>query len=164
MFSTDKDLNILQPLSQFFASQLINLEWVQPGNGEHHLFNAVSDVSDGAGNTLVTAYAAHRPDSDWSLLIVNNDQENPHSAKISFDDATQTGAGSFSGSVTVKTFGKAQYQWHPSHTGGLADPDGPIVSSTINAGASTSYELPAASITVLRGHVAFPASKSEMRK
>ena len=32
LFSTDANLQVEQPLSQYFASQLINLEWVQPGN------------------------------------------------------------------------------------------------------------------------------------
>jgi hypothetical protein len=155
MFSTDKDLKIKQPLSQFFASQLINLEWVEPGSGEHHLFNAESDIRDGAGNTLVTAYATHLPDGDWSLLIINKDQENSHSVKISFDDATQPAPGSFAGPITVKTFGKAQYQWHPSTLS--ADPDGPIASSTLTVEPGTSIDLPASSITVLRGKITFPA-------
>ena len=154
LFSTDKDLKIKQPLSQFFSSQLINLEWVQPGSGEHHLFNAESDIRDGAGNALVTAYAVHRPDGEWSLLIINKDQENPHSVKISFDDASQPAPGSFSGPLAVKTFGKAQYQWHPSTL--QADPDGPIASSTITAEPNTSIDLPASSITVLRGNIKFP--------
>jgi hypothetical protein len=156
MFSTDKDLKIKQPLSQFFASQLINLEWVEPGSGEHHLFDAESDIHDGAGYALVTAYATHRPDGDWSLLIINKDQENPHSVKISFDDASQSASGSFSGPVTVKTFGKAQYQWHPSTAS--ADPDGPIATSTLTAEPGTSIDLPASSITVLRGKIQFPAT------
>jgi len=156
MFSTDKDLKIKQPLSQFFSSQLINLEWVQSGSDEHHLFNAVSDIRDGAGNALVTAYAVHRPDGDWSLLIINKDQENSHSVKISFDDATQPVPGAFSGQLTVKTFGKAQYQWHPSTAS--ADPDGPIAASTLIADPNTSFDLPASSITVLRGQLKFPAA------
>jgi hypothetical protein len=156
MFSTDKDLKIQQPLSQFFASQLINIEWVQSGGGEHHLFNATSDIFDGAGNVLVTAYAVHRPDGEWSLLIINKDQENSHAVKISFDDASQSAAGSFSGPIAAKTFGKAQYQWHPATLS--ADPDGPIASSTLNADANTTVELPASSITVLRGNIKFPDS------
>ncbi len=152
MFSADHDLKILQPLSQYFSSQLITLEWVQPGSGEHKVFNASSDITDGANNTLVTAYAVHRPDGEWSLLIVNKDQENPHTVHIAFDDATQ-GAGNFFGPVTMKTFGKAQYQWHPSTL--TADPDGPIASSSINADATTQFELPASSVTVLRGQIKF---------
>jgi hypothetical protein len=154
MFSADQNLKILQPLSQYFASQLINLEWVEPGSGEHRIFNAASDVSDGAGNTLVTAYAVHRPDGDWSLMVVNKDQENPHSLKILFDDSKPGNPGSFSGSVTAKIFGKAQYQWHPATL--QADPDGPIATSAIPASPDTLFELPPASITVLRGKVMFP--------
>jgi hypothetical protein len=154
MFSADQNLKILQPLSQYFASQLINLEWVEPGSGEHRIFNAASDISDGAGNTLVTAYAVHRPDGDWSLMIVNKDQENAHSLKILFDDSKPGNAGSFSGSVTAKIFGKAQYQWHPATL--QADPDGPIATTAIPASPDRLFELPPASITVLRGKVMFP--------
>ena len=56
MFMVDEHYQIQQPTSQLFASQLINLEWVQPGAGEHLIFPARSDVDDGAGHALVTAY------------------------------------------------------------------------------------------------------------
>ena len=76
MFTVDANYQIQQPLAQFFASQLINLEWVQPGNAENQMFPAQSDVTDGAGHALVTAYALHRPDGQWSIMAVNRDQEN----------------------------------------------------------------------------------------
>lgn len=37
---------------------------------------------------------------------------------------------------------------------GTADPDGPSVKSTIHAGKGTTFTLPAASVTVLRGKAA----------
>jgi hypothetical protein len=160
MFSADRETRkIIQPLSQYFASQLINLEWVQPGNGEHKLFAATSDVTDGAGHNLVTAYAVLRPDGQWSLMVVNRDQENPHEVKIDFD-GVKGGAGNtsasagFAGTVDVVTFGAAQYQWRASPNGGHADPDGPAARSTVNANATTKFTLPAASVTVLRGKLA----------
>jgi F5/8 type C domain-containing protein len=152
-FSADKDLKIRQPLSQYFASQLINLEWVQPGDGIHKLFPAASDLIDGAGHLLVTSYAVLRPDGQWSLLIINKDQENGHTVAISFSDADKGTTGFFSGSLNVMTFGKDQYQWHPNLDGGTADPDGPAAKSTIKADASTKFTSPAASITVIRGTV-----------
>ena len=51
MFSTDRELKIQQDLSQYFASQLINLEWIQPGNKPHKLFLSKSDVWDPLGTT-----------------------------------------------------------------------------------------------------------------
>jgi hypothetical protein len=93
------------------------------------------------------------------LLVVNKDQENAHTAAVSFEDSEKGTSGSFAGPVSVTTFGKEQYQWHPgtradSEGGrpeGKADPDGPAVKSTVSAGPGTKYTLPAASVTVIRG-------------
>jgi len=159
MFSADRDYKIGQPLSQYFSSHLITQEWVQPGSGEHHLFNATSDIDDGARNNLVSAYAVQRPDGDWSLLIINKDQESAHSVKISFSDSTQPGSGFFNGELAVKIFGRAQYQWHPATL--RADPDGPIASTKINANADTQFELAPSSITVLRGKIKFESARNK---
>jgi hypothetical protein len=153
-FSADRDYKIRQPLSQYFVSQLLNLEWVQPGNGVHKVFPAASDIRDGAGHVLVTTYAVLRPDGQWSLLIINKDQENPYTVNIAFDDAQKKNASTFAGPVSVTTFGKAQYAWHPDRNGGTADPDGPAAKSTVNSGAATQFTLPAASVSVLRGTLA----------
>jgi hypothetical protein len=153
LFSTDANLQVEQPLSQYFASQLINLEWVQPGNAANRLYSAASDIGDGAGHVLVTVYAALRPDGQWSLMIVNKDQENAHKVRIAFDNLEPHKSETFAGQVKMVTFGSAQYQWHPGGVTGKADPDGPPARSTISASAETQYELPAASITVLTGAV-----------
>jgi len=171
MFTVDADYKIQQPLAQFFVAQLINLEWVQPGSAEHRVFAAKGDVDDGAGHALVTAYALQRPDGQWSLLVVNRDQQNSHSVRISFRDEAARGAASFVGPVQISTFGREQYHWQPAetrfmahdehaaerpvvvNTKGFADPDGPIKHSDENATRETSYELPPASVTVIRGKI-----------
>ena len=153
LFSTDANLQIQQPLSQYFASQLINLEWVQPGDSRHRLFPAASDIEDGAGHNLVTVYAALRPDGKWSLLVVNKDQENAHKVRIVFHDVKQNSDALFSGPVEMISFGSAQYQWHPDVKNGSADPDGPPARSTVTASPGGQFELPKASITVLRGTI-----------
>src|SRR4029077_16931613 len=101
-----------------------------------------------------TAYAVHRPDDQWSLLIVNRDQHNSHPLRIVFHD-TQSALDSFlSGETSVITFGSAQYQWHSKGKDGFADPDGPPASVTIIAREDTVFELPAASMAVIRGRLA----------
>ena len=154
MFVMDKNYQIQQPTSQYFASQLINLEWVQPGNGTHQVFPAESDIVDPAGHTLVTAYAVLRPDGQWALMIVNKDQENAHTVALSFHNSTANRESSFTGTVSRVTFGSEQYQWNAEPNGGSANPDGPASKSELIVGPSTSYDLPKASVTVLRGHLA----------
>jgi len=162
MFMADKNYEIKQRTSQFFAAQLITQEWTQPTDAEHRLFKASSNIKDTDGHTLVTAYALLRPDGQWSLLLINKDYERPHAVTISFHNADLRADSFFRGPVTMTTFGKAQYQWHPAGRDGYADPDGPAMTSTFKAGTSTLYTLPAASINVLRGKTdsqAYPRSQ-----
>jgi hypothetical protein len=154
MFSVDKNYQFEQPLSQFFASQMITQEWVQPSDGEHSVFAAKSDITEGSGRALVTAYAIHRPDGEYSLMLVNKDQFTPQTVSVVFQNTDAKTNLQFHGPVSVAAFGKAQYQWHPEPSGGHADPDGPIARSTVEADAGTTYTLPEASIVVLRGKVA----------
>jgi len=168
MFTVDANYQIQQPLAQFFVAQLINLEWAQPAGGEHQVFAAKSDVEDGAGHELVTAYAVKRPDGKWAVMAVNRDQQNAHRVRIAFEGAADKSSG-FAGPVEVSTFGSAQYEWHPAQmrfmahaengaqstivatTRGSADPDGPIAHIKLTAEKGTTYDLPAASVVVIRG-------------
>ncbi|PYX74766.1 MAG: glycosyl hydrolase family 5 [Acidobacteria bacterium] len=150
-FMVDDQYQIVQPTSQFFAAQLLTQEWSQPKDAEHQLYRAASDVRDANGNVLVTAYALHRPDGQWALVLVNKDHDHSHPVRIVFHDSEANQDVSFSGQVTMITFGKEQYQWHPDRKKGHADPDGPPKTSALQAGQDTNYDLPAASVTVLRG-------------
>jgi hypothetical protein len=109
----------------------------------------------------VTAYALQRPDGQWSLMLINKDHDNPHQVRIEFQDAGGHQDQSLLGPVTSITFGKAQYQWHPNRKDGYADPDHPPVTSTLVGNESTSYNLPAASLTVVRGRLGNSAFESE---
>jgi len=170
MFTINGNYEIQQRLAQFYVAQLINLDWVQPDGGAHQVYAAKSDVEDGAGHDLVTAYAVKRLDGKWSLMLVNRDQETAHKVRVAFRGESAREE-SFAGMVDVATFGSAQYQWHPSHTRfeahaehaaertvvaytkGWADPDGPIARTKLSAGKDTLYEVPAASVVVIRGSV-----------
>src|SRR6202140_3767258 len=171
MFTVDAEYKIQQPLAQFFVAHLINLEWAQAGGGEHQVYSAKSDIEDGAGRDLVTAYALKRPDGEWSLMVVNRDQEKGYRVRVAFRGAADS-VGSFAGPVEIATFGSAQYRWNPPRTRfmahaeqaggrtivdyrtGTADPDGPILRSKQNGERDTVFELPAASVVVIRGRVA----------
>jgi len=153
LFMVDDQYQIEQPTSQFFAAQILTQEWAEPKDAEHSMYLASSDVKDSQGRVLVTAYALHRPDGQWSLMLVNKDHDHPQPVRVVFHDAEANKDSSFAGPVTMITFGKEQYQWHPARRKGHADPDGPAASSTLDGKVGTRYDLPAASLTVLRGRL-----------
>jgi hypothetical protein len=163
MFMVDEHYQIKQRTAQFFAAQFLTQEWAEPKDAEHQQFLASSDVKDADGNVLVTAYALHRPDGQWSLMLINKDYDHAHQVRIAFHDANGNQVQSFAGPVTEITFGKAQYQWHPGRKRGYADPDGPAATSTIEGEENTLYTLPAASLTVLRGKLPATDQPSSQR-
>ncbi len=151
MFVADRDYRIKQYASQYHASRMINLEWVKPGDETHHTYRASSDLQDGAGHDLLGVYAVRRPDEEWSLLVVNRDQENAHAVRVAFEG--NGAAGFFSGPVTMVTFGREQYQWHSDGGNSHADPDEPPRKMTLSGSVNAQFTLPKASLTVLRGKV-----------
>jgi hypothetical protein len=151
MFMVDQNYEIQRKTSQYFAAQLITQEWVKPEDAEHRLFRADSDITDAAGHTLVTAYAVLRPDGQWSLLVINKDHDNAHAVRIVFSDGDAQAQRTFAGPVSMITFGKNQYVWHANRKQGYAEPNGPALSSTVQAKSDTVYSLPPASLTVVRG-------------
>ena len=153
LFMVDDHYEIRQPTSQFFAAQLLTQEWAQPKDAEHRQFLANSDVHDSVGHVLVTAYSLLRPDGQWSLMLINKDHDHAHAVQVRFRGAPGTEDSFFSGPVQLITFGREQYQWHAGRKQGHADPDGPPVSSRLNGSAATRYNLPAASLTVVRGNI-----------
>jgi hypothetical protein len=162
----DENNQVANYTPQYLATQVITHEWVQPADAVHKLFTASSDVKDQEGNLLVTAYPIARPDGQWSVLLVNKDRDHDQTVKVSFQDATTGHPRFFSGSVDQVVFGPAEYQWQsdPVPAGGAAPgrggppghaaPDGPPSKHTLtSSGADTQYELPKASIVVLRGKI-----------
>jgi len=153
MFTVDDHYQIQQKTAQFFSAQLITQEWAEPIDAEHRLYVASSDVKDANGHVLVTAYPLQRPDGQWSVMLINKDHDHPHQMRIIFQNAESKHETFFTGPVSMITFGKAQYQWHAARKKGYADPDGPPVTSQLKGGENALYDLPAASLTVLRGKV-----------
>jgi F5/8 type C domain len=156
MFMVDDRYEIQQKTAQFFGAQLITQEWAEPKDAEHRLYAASSDVKDANGHVLVTAYPLQRPDGQWSVMLINKDHDHAHQVRIVFQNAESKHETFFTGSLAMITFGKAQYQWHAVRKKGYADPDGPPVTSQLKGGDNAVYDLPAASLTVLRGKLQTP--------
>jgi hypothetical protein len=150
-FVANEKLEILQHTAQYYASQLLNLDWVKHGAGMHHLYPANVDLQDEAGHTLITAYAAKRPDGECSLLIINKDPSNAHEVAVEFSDGDKKGAQRFTGNVKLVTFGASEYVWHPSGPASHAEPAGPAKTSQILWKEGQTVLLPKASVNVLTG-------------
>jgi hypothetical protein len=152
-FAANEKLQIQQHTAQYFASQMLNLDWVKHGAGEHQLYGGVGDLVDEAKHELLTAYAVKRPDGEWSLMIINKDPSNAHEVKIAFEENGKETGAQFAGPVTMVTFGAAEYVWRPSGATSHADPAGPAKRAKVEWKDRQKVTLPNASVMVLTGRV-----------
>ena len=148
MFVTDKRSVIRARAAQFYAAEMIMHEWLAAGDGEHQLYPAATNVVTEEG-PLITAYAVHRPDGLWSVMLVNKDVK-AHVVQVNFANASRVS--SFGAAVASVSFGSAQYQWQANGAASLPQPDDPPLHKWLAGGSQATYEIPAQSITVLRGH------------
>ncbi len=151
-FAAPHEYDIAGYTSLYYAAHMINMEWLQHRSGLHEMFPSSVNLKDSDGNPIVTSYTVHRPDGNWSLMLVNRDESAAHPVQVRFGN-TSGKQSAFSGPVSVVSFGSEQYEWKSDGLNSHADPDHPPAGGTVEADAATVFTLPKASITVLRGKV-----------
>ena len=152
-FVSDRDYDINGYTAFYWTAHMLNLEWAAHRSGVHHMFPSSTGIKDSEGNVLVTSYALHRPDGNWSLMLVNRDESNSHTVRVAFDDSKTKRSASFTGLVSLVTFGSEQYVWKNDGPHSHADPDGPPAGTFITGNPQAAFTLPKASVTVLRGRI-----------
>ena len=153
-FVSDENYEIRGYTSPYYAARMINLEWVQHRSGVHQMFPSSTDLKDPDGNLLVTTYVVHRPDGNWSLLLVNRDENHSHTVRVSFENAREKRNSFLSGNTSWTSFGSDQYVWINDGPNSHPDPNLPPAAAIIAANPQTIFTLPKTSITVIRGRLA----------
>jgi len=143
---------VRQPLPAFWAERLLTQEWAQPqGDGVHALYATRVDL--GADRALITAYAVHRPEGQWAILLICKDPARAHRVSVRFATMKDRQTRTFAGRVTVLHYGRAQYAWHPAGPRGFASPDLPPTRRTVGFHEGETFLLPPYSLTVVRGRL-----------
>jgi hypothetical protein len=136
-------------LSAYYATQLITKEWMQPTSEPHEIFPVTVKQTNSRSSLAVTVYAIHRPDKQWSLLAINKNPNRAARLNTQFNIPGEKQPVSFVGQVEVIQFSRAQYAWHSDGPNG--HPIRSLPPAHFTRDASSTYELPLYSLTVLRG-------------
>jgi hypothetical protein len=139
----------LNRLSAYYAAQLITKEWMQPTKETHEIFSATIKQKKPTSSSVVSVYAVHRPDKQWSLLAINKDPKREARLTVQFNSSEQRRQVSFAGDVDVIQFSRDQYLWRDDGPNGHPIRSLPPAHFTLKA--SSFYNLPPYSLTVVRG-------------
>ena len=153
LFSMDDIGNITHRFATYFGARLLTQEWTAPSGGWHEIYPSVTNVRNEEGQALVTAYAVHRPDGLWALLLINKDPKQPYKVRVRFRNEFTGGVSSFAGSVDFNQFSSAQYQLNDDLRNPFPIKADPPAHAVVTSDQTDSFELPAYSLTVIRGAV-----------
>ena len=139
----------LNRLSSYHAAQLITKEWMQPTNETHDIFPVTIKPKNPMLSSVVTVYAVRRPDKQWALLAINKHPNRTARLSVQFNFSGAQPPVTFTGSVDVTQFSREQYLWYDDGPNG--HPIRSLPPAHLTQQASSFYDLPPYSLTVLRG-------------
>jgi hypothetical protein len=139
----------LDRLSGYYSAQLITKEWMQPTNETHDIFAVTIKPRKPMLSSVVSVYAVRRPDKQWALLAINKHPNRTARLSVQFNLSGARPQVSFAGSVDVIQFSREQYVWHDDGPNG--HPIRSLPPAHFTQEASSFYDLPPYSLTVLRG-------------
>jgi len=151
MMFLERDAGPPLRLATYWGARMMAEEWAEPGRGAalpHQAFGA--DVTRSAGGPLVTAYAVHRPDGQWAVMLINKDPSRSASVRLRFRERGRRVA--LAGAADLYRFERAQYAWHAAGAGGAPVRSNPPEHLRVPGGAEVA--LPPWSLTVVRGRIA----------
>ena len=141
----------LNRLSAYHAAQLITKEWMQPINETHEIFPITIKLKDPMLSRAVSVYAVRRPDKQWALLAINKHPKRSAQLAVQFDFPDAQRQSRFAGNVNVIQFSREQYLWHDEGPNG--HPSRGLPPARFTRKASSVYDLPPYSLTILRGRL-----------
>jgi hypothetical protein len=139
----------LNRLSGYHAAQLITKEWMQPTNEQHDIFPVTVKETTPMLSSAASVYAVRRPNKQWALLAINKHPNSTARLNVQFKFSKPRRQTSFAGNVDVIQFSREQYLWHDDGPNG--HPIRSLPPTHLTQKASSFYDLPPYSLTVLRG-------------
>ena len=137
-------------LSAYYAAQLTTKEWMQPTNETHEIF-PVTIKQKPKASSVISVYAVRRLDKQWALLAINKHPNRAARLNLHFNFPNAQQAVGFVGEVEIIQFSRQQYAWHADGPNG--HPIRSLPAARFTREASSAYELPPYSLTVLRGRL-----------
>jgi hypothetical protein len=147
LFQLDDQGAISYRMPTYYSARLTTQEWVQPGNGVHELYAATAD------DIQVTAYAVHRPDGFWALMILNKDPNRTHAVAVKFHSEANGSESEFEGPIDLYQYSRKQYELSTDRLEPYPIRDQPPEHQTLTRSSQLVIQLPAYSLTVVRGRV-----------
>ena len=158
LFLLGADGTISCRMPTYYGARLLTQEWAEPGDGLHELYLATVDEPALHDESLITAYAVLRPDRLWALMVLNKDSSNAHTVEVRFHNEDSGSESEFEGTIDLYQYSRKQYELSADQQEPYPIKDQPPEHRTLRGSTALVMQLPAYSITVIRGTGPVPES------
>jgi hypothetical protein len=152
-------------LPTYYAAQLLTKEFFGPADGVHALYPVRIGTTPKDQPTTLAAYAVHRPDGLWAVLVLNKDPARSQTISATFESGGSEARKGWLGPHEIVHYSPSQYRWKPNKDDGRPLFSNPPVQSRTENAKPLSITLPPMSITIIRAprakETALTAPKTE---
>ena len=152
LLESDDQRRILARTATYYGATMLTREWVGNPTQPHRVYPVRVDLDTLDGPPPLTAYAVHRPDGLWSMLLVNKDPARARTIALRFAGLEPGAVTLLEGPCDLYQFSRAQYRWHVNRVKGRPAHSSPPTHIAWPVDAPPSVRLPPWSLTVIRGH------------
>jgi hypothetical protein len=147
LFGMGENGKIIYQTAAYHGMKMLMEHWAAPVNAKLEIYPAACPIRNKKGQSLITAYAIHRPDGSWSLLMINKDPS--HIFNIDMSVLNTTTGMSIPLRLPLESFqySSQQYHWVNKKADGHPSLSLPPAEKIITTGSSVS--LPPYSVTVV---------------
>jgi hypothetical protein len=152
MFLSNDRRRILARTATYYGAAMLTGQWLGNPTQPHQVYPVQVDLDAPGGQSPLTAYAVHRPDGLWAVMLVNKDPVRGWTAALRFSGQESGQAALLEGPGDLYQFSSAQFRWHADGAKGRPVLGRPAAHIALPAGKAPGTWLPPWSLTVIRGH------------
>jgi hypothetical protein len=146
----DAQGNIKYPFTPYFGARLLTQDWLTTA-GWHELYPVA--MSGRQSFSILSAYAVHRPDDLWSVLLINKDPDETYRVQVKFQRTNRRPVFTFAAPLELFQYSSAQYILNNDASNPVPIRNDPPSYTILNGAKTSSIEVPPYSLTVLRGRL-----------
>ncbi|HEY8226024.1 MAG TPA: hypothetical protein VIG25_12155 [Pyrinomonadaceae bacterium] len=152
LFFMDAQGNIKYPFAPYFGARLLTQDWLTTA-GWHELYPVAMSGPHRQSFSILSAYAVHRPDDLWSVLLINKDPDETYRVQVRFQRTNRRPVFTFAAPLELFQYSSAQYILNNDASNPVPIRNDPPSYTILNGAKTSSIEVPPYSLTVLRGRL-----------
>jgi F5/8 type C domain len=147
LFGMDGKGRIIYRTAAYYGMQLLLKRWMIPADTLLEIYPVSGDILNRSKQPLISAYAIHRPDNKWCVLLINKDPKKSWNVGVRVFNMVSGVTSELHFPLHSVQYSRTQYHWKIAGSNGYPTLSLPPVEKIMQQ--ATTLKLPPYSLTVI---------------